>query len=259
MMLWLRLSATFHEHPKMLAVRAAAGSRADSAELGWYRLLMAAKRYGRWSFASEAHLAHVAGSYYRFVPLYREARLLDDLTIHDGDSYNANKTDAERKAEQRERDRESREGVTNGRDIARDGLVTLQTDRETDKTDKERDTARAGHDPWDDPEHEAVTWLAKHGIALQPHSGYYRNLATMVEQHGVNAVVGMFDRLASAGTKDGDIKGYVFAAKDALDQQTRPNLTALAKEDRADEVGRSHQRELDRTQAYLRELRGDPA
>ena len=258
MMLWLRLSATFHEHPKMLAVRAAAGSKADSAELGWYRLLMAAKRYGRWTFASEAHLAHVAGTYYRFVPMYREARLLDDLTIHDGDSYNAIKTDAERKAEQRARDRESREGVTNGRDVPRDGLVTLQTDRQTDTTERE-DTSAAGHDPWDDPEREAVTWLAKHGCALLPQSGYYRNLVTMVEAHGVNAVVGMFDRLASAGTKHGDVKGYVFGAKDALDQRTRPNLKELDKEDRAEEVDRGHQRELDKTQAYLRELRGETA
>jgi len=81
----------------------------------------------------------------------------------------------------------------------------------------------------------------------------------MVEAHGVNAVVGMFDRLASAGTKHGDVKGYVFGAKDALDQRTRPNLKELDKEDRAEEVDRGHQRELDKTQAYLRELRGETA
>jgi hypothetical protein len=89
---WLRLSATFHEHPKMLMVRSLALGRADAAELGWYRILMAAKRYGRWTFASEDHLAHVSGTYYRFVDLYRTARLLDDLTVHDGESYNAIKT-----------------------------------------------------------------------------------------------------------------------------------------------------------------------
>jgi len=136
--IWLRLSATFHEHPKMLAVRKAAGSRADSAELGWYRLLMAAKRYGRWSFASEAHLEHVAGPYYRFVPLYRAERLLDDLTVHDGESYNAIKTPAERKAEERER---SRGGVTPVRDMARDKNVTLE---QTERVDREQTYTDAG-------------------------------------------------------------------------------------------------------------------
>lgn len=123
-----------------------------------------------------------------------------------------------------------------------------------DETRRDEQNAR---DPWDDPEHQAVVWLAKHGCALQPHSGYYRNLVTMVESHGINAVVGMLDRLAAAGTKDGDVKGYVFGAKDALDAQTRPSLTALAKDDRAEEVDRVHQRELAKTQAYLRNLRGE--
>lgn len=144
MNVWLRLSATFHEHPKMLAVRSAAGSRADSAELGWYRILMAAKRYGRWSFASESHLEHIAGPFYRFVALYRDHGLLDDLTVHDGESYNAIKTPAERKEEQRERDKVSRKGVTQQRDMARDQSVTLEErDRETEERE-ERD-ASAGY------------------------------------------------------------------------------------------------------------------
>jgi hypothetical protein len=139
MNVWLRLSATFHEHPKMLAVRVDAVGKADSAELGWYRLLMAAKRYGRWTFASEAHLEHVAGPYYRFVALYRTHHLLDGLTVHDGETYNAIKTPAERKEEQRQRDKESRGGVTDDRDMPRDTNVTLE---ERDKRDKkeERDS-----------------------------------------------------------------------------------------------------------------------
>lgn len=143
---WLRLSAHFHEHPKMLSVRKSAGSRADSAELGWYRLLMAAKRYGRWSFASEEHLQHVAGLYFRFVPLYRRAGLLDDLTVHDGETYNAIKTPAERQAEKRDRDKASQEDVTGERDTPRDGLVTLE-ERDREKTEKEeRDRERERDD-----------------------------------------------------------------------------------------------------------------
>jgi hypothetical protein len=180
--LWLRLSATFHEHPKMLAVRRAAGSRADSAELGWYRLLMAAKRYGRWTFASEEHLVHVAGPYYRFVDFYREARLLDDLTVHDGDSYNASKTPAERKEEQRERDKVSRTHVTAERDMPRDTNVTLQTDRQTDK-ETDRQPARvtgypSPHEDFDalDVYHELTgyrPWGAFSGDALRGMIGDY--------------------------------------------------------------------------------------
>ena len=136
-MLWFKLSATFHEHPKMLAVRKAAGSHADSAELGWYRLLMAAKRHERWSFASEEHLQHVAGSFYRYVELYRSAHLLDGLIVHDGASYNAVKSPAERKAEQRERDSMSREYVTMQRDPKRDAMSRLEREsRETERVER---------------------------------------------------------------------------------------------------------------------------
>lgn len=253
MNIWLRLSATFHEHPKMLAVRKAAGSRADSAELGWYRLLMAAKRYGRWTFASEAHLEHVSGAYYRFVPLYRQERLLDDLTVHDGDTYNAIKTDAERKAEQRERDKESQEGVTPERDVPRDQSVTLQTDIQTDGQDREQN-ARP-NDPWDDPEQEALAWLSRHGCDVRPGNGYHRKLITAVEVYGVNAIVGMFDRLAEAGTRRGDIKGFLFGATDALDARSRPNLRELEAEDRADETAAARQRRIDKTRAETEDLR----
>jgi len=250
MNIWLRLSATFHEHPKMLAVRTTAGSRADSAELGWYRLLMAAKRYGRWSFASEAHLEHVAGPYYRFVPLYRVERLLDDLTVHDGESYNAIKTPAERKAEERER---SRGSVTNGRDMERDQNVTLEEIEEREHRETETD-ARATDDPWDAPEQEALVWLSKHGCDIRPGNGYHQKLITAVEVHGVNAVVGMLDRLAVAGTAQGDTKGYLFGAIDALNAQTRPNLRALEKEDDSDRAELSTQRQVENTQRRAHEI-----
>lgn len=252
MNIWLRLSATFHEHPKMLAVRKAAGSRADSAELGWYRLLMAAKRYGRWTFASEAHLAHVAGPYYRFVDLYRAERLLDDLTVHDGDSYNAIKTDAERKAEQRERDQMSRGHVTPQRDMPRDENVTLQTESR-ERTDTEDGEARAPDDRWDAPEQEALVWLSRHGCDIRPGNGYHQKLITAVEVHGVNALVGMFDRLAGAGTANGDVKGFLFGAIDALNAQTRPNLRALESEDAGEREAVSVRRRVENTQRMLHE------
>ena len=130
------------------------------------------------------------------------------------------------------------------------------TERNASRGRDEDETRRGdARDPFDDPEADVVTWLAKHGCALQPHSGYYRHVVTMVESHGVNAVVGMLDRLASAGTKSGDVKGYVFGARDALDAQTRPNLADVGKADRADADARAHQARLDRTQRELRALR----
>lgn len=146
MNVWLRLSATFNEHPKMLAVRKDAGPRADAAELGWYRILMAAKRYGRWTFASEDHLSFVSGPFYRFVDLYRKHRLLDDLTVHDGESYNAVKTPAERQEEKRERDRLSREGVTEPRDMSRDTNVTLEERDKREKKEERTETAADDRD-----------------------------------------------------------------------------------------------------------------
>ena len=254
MNIWLRLSATFHEHPKMLAVRKAAGSRCDSAELGWYRLLMAAKRYGRWTFASEAHLEHVAGPFYRFVPLYREHGLLDDLTVHDGDSYNAIKTDAERKAEQRERDRVSQPSVTGERDVARDQSVTLHTERERETEDREQN-ARA-NDPYQDDEAEVRQWLANHGCYIRPGNGYDQKLVTAVAHHGAEALLSMMVSLKGAGTKDGDVKGFLFGAIDALDARSRPKLSVLESEDREEERRSAQARRLAATQKLIHDNGG---
>jgi hypothetical protein len=103
----------------------------------------------------------------------------------------------------------------------------------------------------EEPEAEAVTWLANHGIFLQPHSGYYRHLVMAVERHGINAVVGMLDRLAGAGMPNGDTQGYVFGVRDALDKQLRPDLRALEKEERAEEHGEDFRRRIERTQLTI--------
>lgn len=254
MNVWLRLSATFHEHPKMLAVRKSAGSRADSAELGWYRVLMAAKRYGRWTFASESHLEHVAGAFYRFVPLYRSERLLDDLTVHDGDSYNAIKTDAERKAEQRERDHLSRAGVTSNRDVARDQNVTLQTEREERDNREDRDARAPDEDRWEAPEQPVLVWLSRHGCDVRPGNGYHQKLITAVEVHGSEKMLSMLDRLAGAGIANGDTKGYLFGAIDALNAKTRPSLKALEQEEAAERNEVSVRRRVENTHRRLHEL-----
>lgn len=126
---------------------------------------------------------------------------------------------------------------------------------EQSKAEQTRAEQTGAHDPWDDPEREVIVWLAKHGCDVRPGNGYHRKLVTAVEVHGVNALVGMMDRLAVAGTKQGDIKGFLFGAIDALDARGRPSLGDLSKADRADETEAAHKRRLAQTQKYLEDLK----
>lgn len=135
------------------------------------------------------------------------------------------------------------------------GSYTPGLSRGRDETRQAEPTAPATNDPYDDPEHEALVWLAKHGCDVRPGNGYHRKLVTAVEAHGVNAIVGMFDRLAAAGTRPGDVKGFLFGAVDALDARSRPKLAVLDAEDRADESAAARQRRVDRTRAETAELR----
>ena len=107
----------------------------------------------------------------------------------------------------------------------------------------------AGNDPFDAPEQEALVWLSKHGCDIRPGNGYHQQLVVAVEAHGVNAIVGMFDRLAGVGMKAGDTKGYLFGAIDALNKRSRPALSEVEAEDRADENAAARQRRVDQTRA----------
>lgn len=69
-----------------------------------------------------------------------------------------------------------------------------------------------------------VAWLARHGCYIRPGNGYHQKLILALERHGADAMLGVLDRLAKAGTRDGDIKGLLFGAIDALDRETRPRL-----------------------------------
>lgn len=103
MSLWFKHDAHFHEHPKCLRLRRLAGARADSAEVGWWRIVAAAKRVGGWTFEDEEHLRDAAGRYFGFIKLYREVGLLDDLTIHNGEEYQGPMSGRERVAQHRAR------------------------------------------------------------------------------------------------------------------------------------------------------------
>ena len=144
-------------------------------------------------------------------------------------------------------ERQARNRAGKSREVTRDSGVTSRDTAPlrsvgTEGTDGPETGGAGGaeNDPWRDDEWPALAWLSNHGCDVRPGNGYHRALVTMVQSHGINAVVGMFDRLAGAGTKNGDAKGFVFGAKDALDARTRPDLRALEKEEAADE--RSEQR-----------------
>lgn len=114
--------------------------------------------------------------------------------------------------------------------------------------------ARASDDRWDAPEFEALQWLARHGCDIRPGNGYHRKLVTAVEVHGATALIGMMDRLASAGTKPGDTKGFLFGAIDALDAANRPRLVDVNREENREREAESVRRRVERTKRSLHEL-----
>lgn len=134
------------------------------------------------------------------------------------------------------------------------GIQTRGLRRDEVETRRDETTARATDDPWDAPEQEALIWLSKHGCDIRPGNGYHTNLITLVEVHGVNAVIGMFDRLAAAGMKHGDVSGFLWGAKDALNASSRPKLVALEKEDAAEREAESIHRRVERTKRHLHEI-----
>jgi len=117
------------------------------------------------------------------------------------------------------------------------------------------EVAPAENDPYDEAEIEALQWLARHHCNIRVGDGYHREIVTMVERHGVNAVVGKFDRLSGAGVMDGDTKGFVFGAKDALFR--KPDLKALEREERAGDNQAAFNRGVENTQRLLRQMRGE--
>lgn len=214
----------------------------------WLRLLL---------IADQAHpaSAHLPSNVRRSsVTALADVELIDLLP---GGRYRVHGLDAER--EKRRLAATSRpptggkpspDGDRTGGKRSPNGFDTQGLRRDEVETSRDEPNARATDlNPWTDPEHKAVVWLIDHGCLIQPHSGYYRQLVTAVERHGVNALVGMMERLADAGTKNGDLKGFLFKAIDALDAQSRPDLRALEQEDRREETAAARHRAVEQTKA----------
>jgi hypothetical protein len=188
------------------------------------------------------------------------AGLVDEMS---GGRYRVHGLDAERN-----RRRDSATRLRTGRDPVGTqagpsweavGKQPVRTHRAEGRDETRRDegetNARATDERFDAPEQEALTWLAKHGCDVRPGNGYHQRLVVAVEHHGVNALIGMMDRLAAAGTKAGDTKGFLFGAIDTLDARSRPKLAELEAEDRAGNSSAARQRRIDRTRAETAAMR----
>lgn len=116
-------------------------------------------------------------------------------------------------------------------------------------------TARApDEERWDEPEGEALTFLAKHGCYMAPGNGYHRKLISLVEHHGEGEVLRALNLLARAGIVDGDTKGFVFGVDDAL--RKKPDLKGIAAADREEAEAISFDERVRRTkqrQAWVEE------
>jgi len=103
------------------------------------------------------------------------------------------------------------------------------------------------------PEFAVLQWLSGHGCYVAPGNGYHRNLITGVERHGAVAVIAAMDRLARAGTKNGDTKGFVFKAIDMLDTSSRPTVLEIVREEAEERTAASSKRQVDVTMRKLHE------
>lgn len=99
-----------------------------------------------------------------------------------------------------------------------------------------------------------MAWLARHGCALSETNGLRRHIVLLVERFGADAVVGKLDRLAEAGVMDGDARGFVFGAEEAL--FPKPDMKALDREDRAEDEATAFDRRVDQTQRQMRAIYG---
>jgi hypothetical protein len=247
---WIALDCDLFDHPKMVDLPS------DSARYGWIVTLSKAKRQrNAGSFASTKHFSHVMGKFGKFADTYVKAGLLEkaddgSLTIHDWRKHQW----AASKAKIREDEGETSGGLnvdieetlSGSKEDSRAGSAVPVLNSSSSKGVVKGDD--------DEPEFPLVQWLAKHGSYVTPGNGYHRHLITAVERHGAPAILRMFDKLSRAGVVDGDTKGFVFGATDALNP--RPNLKAVDAADAEDSARRDYDRRVERTKQQIAELRG---
>ncbi len=97
---------------------------ANSAVVGWFRLLAAAKRRNEGTFASEAQLRQVLGHSARWLTRFRDIGVLNDLTVRDWDLW---QEDQDSEATRRLKERQHRDRERKARKRAGDRPAPVET------------------------------------------------------------------------------------------------------------------------------------
>lgn len=249
------LDTSFPLDDKFLALRGRLPSERYYAGVGVYWTIVAAV----WREAERKVALRVVPDASELIDELIAVGLLDPdgrvpsraFTNHIGRARRQRKSSTERQA--RNRAEKSREVTPLSRVTPRD-TAPLRSDG-TAGTDGTETGGAGGADPrWNDPEQGCLVWLARHGCDVRPGNGYHQKLVTAVEVHGAEKMLSMFDRLADAGTANGDIKGFLFGAIDALNARTRPKLVEVEKEDAQDRAELSTRRKVEATKRRIHDL-----
>ena len=100
-----------------------------------------------------------------------------------------------------------------------------------------------------------LTWLAEHGCYIRQGNGFHQKLVLALERHDSVDFLDTLERLSAAGVRNGDVKGLVFGAIDALDAGIRPSLSTVVREEHEAEVERAKTNRWAKSAAKLAEYR----
>jgi hypothetical protein len=268
--LWIKLDALLHRNPK--------AARLSDAEFRAYVTSLCeaklSRSEGEWPDVEHYRFA-VGRRLARHLPALLAAGLLEAsdgwIAVHDWSDWQPrDATAAERAKRYRDKKRDERDVTRDVTSTKRDERDVTQSREEESREEESRD-ARTGAvnngsprvdsptsgDPFEAPETPVLAWLAQHGCDIRIGNRYHQRLVAGVERHGAPAILGMLDRLADAGTHNGDVNGFLFGAIDALDAKSRPKLAEVERSEREDEEERAHQARLEATRRRIAELRGE--
>lgn len=102
----------------------------------------------------------------------------------------------------------------------------------------------------DEPEREAMVWLSRHQAGIPEGGRFHLRVIGLVRRHGIEKVLKTWEGMGQATDRQ-----YILGAENILD--TLPNGRKAAEEEREAERQATSRRRVERTQAYLAELRGE--
>lgn len=187
--------------------------------------------------------------------------LLDDregrLRLHDwGDWQPADPTGAARKRTERAAQRDatvasaSRDSRLTDDEWVAD-LLNMRVEEknisEDESLDKRADRSRAEGETTQAS--GAREWLDAHGCRIKPGNGHDEILSDLTHRFGEARVIQTFITLGKLGVMDGDVRGFIFGARDHL--YPRPDLAKLEATKREAELARAIDRQVKATQVRI--------